>query len=65
MLSVVRLHDLILALVKYLNRGITTIQWLQILGATNTVVLNLRYFLLIREVSIPLQLTLLERTFPL
>ena len=65
MLSVVRLHDLILALVKYLNRGITTIQWLQILRATYAVVFNFRHFPLIREVPIQLKLTLLERTFPL
>lgn len=65
MLSVVRLHDLILVLVKYLDRGITTIQWLQILGATYAVVFNFGYFPLIREVSVQLELALLERPFPL
>ena len=66
MLSVVRLHDLILALVKYLDSGITTIQWLQILRATYAIsFIHFGHFLVIREVSVHFQLALLECTFSL
>ena len=66
MLSVVRLHDLLLALlIKDLNRGITAIHLLQILGTTNAIFVDFGYLFLIGEVSVHFQLALLECLFSL